>query len=96
MQPDNSLLAAGLVSGFLAIRHREDTQGDEMKRLDNMLKPTKAPRTGSYRHFMRGQTHKPVATDFVVQVSKKPKLRAYDRLLKNFKYHEALDAVFAV
>lgn len=89
------MLAVGLVTGYLSIRHRDDTEELEQKRFDAMLKPA-TPRAGSYRHFMRGHTHKPDAADFVVEVAKKPKLRKYDKLLKKFKYHEALDAVFAV
>lgn len=89
--PANNVLAVGMVTGYLSIRRRAESAG-KTKELEKMGRP--APRAGSYRYFMRGHNHKANTNDFVVSVTKKPKLRPYDRMLKKFKYHEALDAVF--
>jgi U3 small nucleolar RNA-associated protein 15 len=47
---------------------------------------------GSYRFFMRGQHKMPSSDDYVVRnESKKPKLKAFEKCLKNFQYSLALD-----
>eukprot|EP00049_Salpingoeca_infusionum_P026409 m.25559 g.25559 ORF g.25559 m.25559 type:complete len:523 (-) comp8732_c2_seq1:55-1623(-) len=50
-------------------------------------------RKGTYKFFMRGQTHKPSAIDYQVEVAKRKKLKPYDKHLRAFRYADALDAV---
>ena len=51
---------------------------------------------GSYRYFMRGKSSAADATDYKVQVQRKPKLQPYDAYLKKFEHSQALDAALAV
>lgn len=49
-------------------------------------------RTGTYKYYQRGHQHKPADDDLVVESSRKPRLQEHDKLLKRFRYGEALDA----
>lgn len=47
---------------------------------------------GTYKHFVRGKNVKPSATMSVIRQQKsRGKLASYDRALRGFRYHEALD-----
>lgn len=51
------------------------------------------PEDGSnYRYFLRGRNHAPQLGELVVQQGKATKLSNFDKALKGFKYHDALDA----
>jgi U3 small nucleolar RNA-associated protein 15 len=95
LSPDCSLLAVGQADGLLSIRkHRQLKQvpveqgGRAPKREHYRPRLTAA----NYRYFIRGQSEKPSADDFVVGHTTRTSLRAYDKLLKHFRYREALDA----
>ncbi|EOD39299.1 hypothetical protein EMIHUDRAFT_77738, partial [Emiliania huxleyi CCMP1516] len=47
---------------------------------------------GTYRYFLRGRTQAPQAGDVVAGRGAPPKLSGFDKALKGFRYHEALDA----
>eukprot|EP00045_Choanoeca_perplexa_P005134 m.43687 g.43687 ORF g.43687 m.43687 type:complete len:498 (+) comp12952_c0_seq1:110-1603(+) len=87
--PTDSHLAAGMTTGVTDVRSRVSLN---TKRTE-APQPRRAPRPGSYRYLMRGQGTKPTAVDQVVTVPKRKKLRKHDRLLKRFRYAQALDAV---
>lgn len=93
VSPDNNLLAVGTVAGYLSVKRRGRSSKDKASRGSDS-KGAQPGRPGSYRFFMRGHNVKPQDADFVVKMSRKPKLRPYDRMLKQFKHHEALDLVF--
>lgn len=84
---DMSRLAIGLTTGVVMVHQR--------RKFPN-TKPEKRrePRAGTYSYFMRGgheKTHDP--DDYLLPQQKKAKLSAYDFLLKNFRYGDALDKV---
>jgi len=86
LSPRNTHLVVGMSSGLLAIRRRPVVEQS------SKLGPKKRPKVGTYRYFVRGHDHKATTTDVVVYKRKKKKLKIYDKLLKKFKYYEALDA----
>lgn len=51
---------------------------------------------GTYRYFMRGKSTAADASDFKVQVRRKPKLQPYDEHLRKFAHRRALDAALKV
>ena len=53
-------------------------------------------RSGSYRYFIRGKNHTPAQDDAIVEHAHKQRLQAYDKFLKKFQYHNALDAALEV
>ena len=91
---NQSTLAVGHSDGYLGIRVRRPAG----KRSETEAKRRSQPRVGTYRYFMRGQNRKPTSLDYTVADGggrrRKRKLRPHDKLLKEFRYSEALDAVF--
>lgn len=102
---DDKLLAAGLQDGSLVLRKKAAPQTEETKTGNKFsiipLTPQEPgtrvePRTGTKRYYMRGHHHVPSPEDFEAQpVGKKVKLKAYDKFLKKFQYHDALDCALA-
>lgn len=103
---DDQLLAAGLQDGNLVLRKKAVAQTTEETKTGNKfsiipLAPREPgtrvePRTGTKRYYMRGHHHVPSPEDFEAQpVGKKVKLKAYDKFLKKFQYHDALDCALA-
>jgi U3 small nucleolar RNA-associated protein 15 len=72
---------------MLAIRHRAAVKGRAETNRKRAAKP------GTYRYFVRGHDHKATAVDHEVEVKKRKRLLQYDKLLKKFRYAEALDSV---
>jgi len=99
MNPDESQLAVGMADGTLCVRSRDVKASEEGRREDakkNFL-------TGSYEYFMNAQanlsTHNDGETkavdfkdDLKVDSVRKKKLQPYDKLLKAFRYRDALDS----
>lgn len=87
ISPDNNMLAAGLLDGTLSMRNKTNKQPDAADH-----KPTTKP--GAY--LMRGHKHAPSTEDFTVEAeNKKTGLKQYDRQLKKFQYHLALNSAMA-
>lgn len=89
MSPDNSAIAVGHSDGFLGVRISQNRGKDPSRD-----KPSRQPRVGTHRYFMRGQNKKPTTFDYQVNVPRRRKLKQYDKLLKSFQYKEALDHLF--
>lgn len=89
LAPTESHLVAGMSTGLLSIRQRKQVSRATVQQ----AQPKAAPRTGSYQYLVRGQNHHAEQLDAKVEVEKKVKLRPYDKLLRKFKYSQALDAV---
>jgi U3 small nucleolar RNA-associated protein 15 len=49
-------------------------------------------RPGTYRYFLRGRGHTSQPGDVVARAARPPKLAGFDKALKRFRYHDALDA----
>lgn len=91
-QRDSINLAVGFSSGAVEWRVREVSSS----LLKSEQKKKEYFRTGTYAYFMRGQSSKPGVEDFRVQSNKRVKLAEYEQYLKQFRYHDALDAALAV
>eukprot|EP00051_Salpingoeca_urceolata_P021508 m.338930 g.338930 ORF g.338930 m.338930 type:complete len:458 (-) comp19811_c0_seq32:10-1383(-) len=100
VSPADDRLVVGMTSGALSVRRRTkglSPAGATQKQQQQQRRrgPRKAPRAGTYRFFIRGQSRKPGEDEFLVSVARKKKLQMYDKLLKKFKYREALDSAVA-
>ncbi len=88
----------GAADGTLAVRRR---RRDDARGADAAAAPAARQRyapkltAASFRYFIRGQSAKAAASDYVVAARRKVKLAEYDRLLRRFRYREALDAALA-
>ncbi|KAI9251965.1 WD40-repeat-containing domain protein [Sporodiniella umbellata] len=89
LSPDDTHLAAGMANGLLSIRQRQ------LKASEKALKKNTQDyiKAGTYKYFMRGQTNAPVDDDYVVESTKRQKLKKYDQFIKVFQYANALDEV---
>ncbi|EDO31974.1 predicted protein [Nematostella vectensis] len=87
VSPDDSHIVVGMSDGLLSIKHRNNNM-EETSTL-----PPPRPRPGSFKYFIRGQNYKPTEDDVVVSEKRKTYLNKYDKLVKNFEYAAALDAI---
>jgi U3 small nucleolar RNA-associated protein 15 len=87
ISPDSSHLVTGMSDGMLSIRHRvvdmEKLASTKKKRTHSM---------NSWKYFVRGRDDGPSDSDFVVETSRKQKLKPYNKYLRKFQYRKALDA----
>ena len=89
MAPDNSRLVVGCTDGSLHIRQRAFTMGESLLE----RKEAAVLRSGSFRYFLRGRGAEAAAgVDEVPVRDTKPSLRPHDKLLKAFRFGEALRA----
>lgn len=98
LAPGDTHLVVGMATGLLSIKHRQATKESGAVGAGGSAggpRPRPAPRSGTYRFYIRGQNNKGSDVDFKVEVAKKKALKSYDKLLKKFKYSEALDAVLS-
>ena len=93
LSPQSTHLAVGMVTGVLAIRRKPTAAKDPDAGAKRTNRHKASP--GTYRFFVRGHDHKATKIDFQVVNRKKKRLQLYDKLLKRFKYYDALDAAFA-
>jgi U3 small nucleolar RNA-associated protein 15 len=104
LSSNNKYLAVGMADGTLSVRRHSGgakraagtgsgnaNSGSGNRRAKYKPRLTAA----SYRYFIRGQSSKAAADDLVVAKKKKAALGQYDRLLRKFRYREALDAALA-
>ena len=90
MSPDSTRLVVGTSTGFVTVRQRAKYVAQGVKR-----KSTYQPKAGTYSFFTRGASADADADDHVVMLQKKKKLKSYDVMLRQFKYHDALDEAVA-
>jgi WD40 repeat protein len=90
MPSDNSRFAVGAADGTLWVRSRALRLGDALveRRAAGLM------RAGSYRYFLRGRGGAGARAD-AETLTRKPKLRSFERSLKAFAHAEALDAALA-
>jgi len=106
LSPDCGLLAVGMADGNLSMRRNPRPVGAATAasgagavgvvgrgggRARGKVRLTAA----TYRYFIRGQNEKAAKSDYVVARQRKAKLAQYDRLLRRFRYGDALDAALA-
>lgn len=89
MSPDDTHLVAGMANGYLSIRKRQ-VNGEEKAAKSRKQEQL---RSGAYKYFMRGKSSVPEQDAFVVERTRKTRLNQYDKYLKSFEYHNALDEV---
>lgn len=88
VSPSNTQLVVGDTAHNLTVRTRQVSTDSAVHEQSQL----KVIRGGSYKYFMRGQGATPAADDSQAAQMGKPNLAAYDKLLKKFKYSDALDS----
>jgi U3 small nucleolar RNA-associated protein 15 len=103
ISPDDAVLATGTADSSLTLRRRRrrrSSKEDEDAAADNL----RTPRTGTLAYMNRGTGSAAAAAaaegNVAVSVAsggvpKKVRLKAYDQLLRKFRYREALDQALA-
>lgn len=89
LSPDDSHLVVGMANGLLSIRQRQVKAADRVAKLQKQ----QFVQAGTYKYFMHGQSKGPGQDDFTVEYKRKQRLAKYDKYLKKFEYHNALDEV---
>ncbi|GFR40760.1 hypothetical protein Agub_g1372, partial [Astrephomene gubernaculifera] len=103
ISPDCRLLAVGMADSTLSVRKHERPKRAEGGALGGAAggapppKPRWQPKltAANYRYFIRGQNSRAAATDFQVRKQRAAKLQPYDKMLRQFRYREALDAALS-
>mmetsp|Transcript_14228 Transcript_14228/g.36374 ORF Transcript_14228/g.36374 Transcript_14228/m.36374 type:complete len:494 (+) Transcript_14228:67-1548(+) len=87
VSPDSSTVVVGMSDGLVSIRKRVAKAGQ------NLTTPTsKKLHAGTYKYLMRHDNAAILEDDFKVAATKRAKLRPYDKLLRAFRFGEALNA----
>jgi len=89
LAPDASTLAVGLADGTLSFRKRKPPPKEKGSRYVPKLN------AGNYRYFFRNQSVPASEGDLVVAKQKKAALAEHDKLLRKFRYADALDKAIA-
>lgn len=95
LSPDCSVLAVGMADGLLSLRKhaRQPQPADASLGMGGPAKRRKPVLTAAnFQYFMRGAGEKAAAGDSVIAAQRTVRLKPYDRLLRQFRYREALDA----
>jgi U3 small nucleolar RNA-associated protein 15 len=100
LSPDNTVLAVGMANGMLNCRKRVVNAGGDAGDGGGKKKNARL-RAGTKKYFLRGQSYDgpdggDAGPDYAVEVVRAKRLQPYDRLLRKFRYRDALDAVLAV
>ncbi|KAG2498088.1 hypothetical protein HYH03_003846 [Edaphochlamys debaryana] len=100
ISPDCRLLAVGMADSTLSVRKHDRPKQPQGAAAQGLPEPKRKwqPRltAANYRYYIRGQSTKAAATDFRVRRQRQAKLRPYDKMLRQFRYRDALDAALAV
>lgn len=101
LSPDANCLATGLANKVLSVRRRKTPrnkdessgyQGVRSKKKGYTVKKPRRLDAGHWRYFIRGQNSKTAANATRVLRQRRIHLAAHDRMLKQFRYGDALDA----
>ncbi|KAG2433548.1 hypothetical protein HYH02_012665 [Chlamydomonas schloesseri] len=99
LSPDCRLLAVGMADGNLSVRKHARPKRAGVGAGPGAPEPRqrRAPRltAANYRYFIRGQNSRAAASDYRVVRQRQVRLQAYDRMLRQFRYRESLDAALA-
>lgn len=99
LDPACSTLAVGMTDGTLAIRRhmtraKQALAGSEVGRKKaQRYKPRLT--ASNFRYFIRGQNEKAAAHEVVVSRRRKAKLKSYDKLLRQYRFRDVLDAALS-
>jgi len=98
--PDSSTLAVGMADGALSMKKHVTQEPDDPEAGPSQGEAPERPRrqwltAHNYRYFIRGQSEKAAEDAFVVERQRRAHLRPYDRLLRQFRHRDALDAALA-
>jgi len=102
LSPDANYLAVGMANKVLSVRRRTKArqggdeyngyQGVRSKRKGFTVKKPRRLDAGHWRYFIRGQNTKAAADAVKFLRQRRVHLAAHDRMLKQFRYGDALDA----
>ncbi|KXZ44237.1 hypothetical protein GPECTOR_70g467 [Gonium pectorale] len=99
LSPDCRLLAVGGADGTLSVRKHDRPKAVTVAGATSQPTPKRRwqPRltAANFRYFIRGQNSKAAAADTVVRKKRQARLQPYDKMLRQFRYREALDAALA-
>ncbi|GLC39732.1 hypothetical protein PLESTM_000933800 [Pleodorina starrii] len=97
LSPDCRLLAVGLADGSLTVR--KHARPKALAGAPGMPPPKTRyqPRltAANFRYFIRGQNSKAAETDYRVRKGRQAKLQPYDKMLRQFRYRDALDSALS-
>ncbi|EFJ42814.1 hypothetical protein VOLCADRAFT_66565 [Volvox carteri f. nagariensis] len=94
LSPDCRLLAVGLADGTLSVRRHARPR--TAAPVAQERQPTQPKLTAAnYRYFIRGQNSRAAATDFRVRKQRQARLQPYDKMLRQFRYRDALDSALS-
>ncbi|KNC99269.1 snoRNA-binding rRNA-processing protein UTP15 [Spizellomyces punctatus DAOM BR117] len=86
VSPNDTHLVVGMNNGLLSIRQR-------MVKTADLVNPAKDDfRRGSQKYWNRGGDYVPEGHDIQVEAHKGKQLKSYDKLMRRFRYADALDA----
>lgn len=88
---DGRTVSVGLTNNLLCIRRRKK-KADATEPRKTRQEKDRALTAGSYRYFLRGTSEPAALADFKVTCQRSVYLKNYDRLLRKFRYRDALDA----
>ena len=102
LSPDANCLAVGMANKVLSVRRRTKPrqggdeyngyQGVRSKRKGFTMKKPRRLDAGHWRYFIRGQNTKAAADATKILRQRRIHLAVHDRMLKQFRYGDALDA----
>ncbi|TPX56790.1 hypothetical protein PhCBS80983_g04273 [Powellomyces hirtus] len=86
VSPNDTHLVVGMNIGLLSIRQRM------VKTADLVSGPKQESRRGTHKYWTRGGDYVPEVHDIRIETRKRKQLRSYDKLMRAFRYGDALDA----
>ncbi|KAI8823023.1 WD40-repeat-containing domain protein [Fimicolochytrium jonesii] len=89
VSPDDTHLVVGMNNGLLSIRQR-------MVKTADLVNPSKeVARRGTKKFWNRGADYVPEVHDIRIESRRRKKLKVYDKMMRAFRFGDALDAVLA-
>ena len=92
VSPCGSKFVVGMSDGVVSVKTREATTNNPLL---GVTPKKKVARGGTYAYFNRGGNELASEGDYLIEVDKKQRLKTYDKLLKSFRYAEALDSALS-
>jgi len=95
LSKDCSTLAVGTADGMLSVRKHARPRVVEPALALKRQRRQPVLTAANYKYFLRGRSARPSVGDYVVAARRKANLAPYDKLLRRFRYRDALNAALA-